>query len=139
MTNKEIADRLRDLIDGTSNGIVLSEAIQRIADDLDPPRPEPGTVVWWRYLTGSLWFLGTVNNSGVVQQFGTSESPHWSQIEYKPARIAGPMQEIVDIPPVSEWPEYALTYYVAFMDAGEAIDPVIILTRAEAARREAEG
>ena len=140
MTNKETAERLRKLIDGTSNGIVLSEAIQNIADELDPPRPEPGTVVWWRDAEGlGEWCLGQINNNRKVEFFGAWKELDLEAIQIKPARIAGPMQEIVDIPPVKDWPEYALTYYAAFMDAGEAIDPVIILTRDEAARREAEG
>ena len=144
MTHKEIADRLRGLIDGTSNGIVLSEAIQRIADELDPSHPEPGTVVWWKgafFGASKEWQLGEADRDGVVQ-FGREQSTSWEDIEYKPARIAGPMQEIADIPPAKVWPrkcdEVELRWHYD--------DPNFIseyagatITRGEAARREAEG
>ena len=149
MTNKEIAerlreiaDRLRDLIDGTSNGIVLSEYIQRIVDELDPPRPEPGTVVWWRFI-GALayhgWEHGVVDKSlkGIWSSDGLV---HWSRIEWKPTRIAGPMQEIVDIPPVSEWPEKTDDVNIwAQYTSGLRGEVLKRITRAEAERREVEG
>ena len=138
MTHKEIAERLRDM--SNRIGSLTQSSLAELADQIDPPLFEPGTVVWWRYLTGSPWFLGTVNNSGVVQQFGTSESPHWSQIEYKPARIAGPMQEIIDIPPVSEWPEKTDDVNIwAQYTSGLRGEVLKRITRAEAKRREAEG
>ena len=142
MTHKEIAERLRDLIDGTSNGIVLSESIQCIADDLDPPLPEPGTVVWWRDAEGlGEWSLGQINNNRKVEFFGACKELDLEAIQIKPARIAGPMQEIINIPPVSEWPGNAgqiLAMYCTVTSARVA--PLIqVITRDEAARREAEG
>ena len=144
MTNKEIADRLRGLIDATSNGIVLSEYIQRIADELDPPRPSPGTVVWWRHIPrdGVIvdWTTGVVvpdNKAGIYSQYGWYA---WDEIEYKPARIAGPMQEIIDIPPVSEWPEKTDDVNIwAQYTSGLRGEVLKRITRAEAKRREAEG
>ena len=139
MTEREIAKRLRGVAKAPTLNIEGRRELTLIADELDPPRPEPGTVVWWRDAEGlGEWSLGQIHNTRKVEFFGAWKELDLEAVQIKPARIAKPMQEIVDIPPVSEWPEYALTYYAAFMDAGEAIDPVIILTREEAGRREAE-
>lgn len=46
MTNKEIAERLRALPTGLGYP-PLTEAIEAMINELDPPRPKPGTVVRW--------------------------------------------------------------------------------------------
>ena len=142
MTHKEIAERLRDM--SNRIGSLTQSSLAELADELDPPLPEPGTVVWWRFI-GALayhgWEHGVVDKSlkGVWSSDGLV---HWSRIEYKPARIAGPMQEIVDIPPVKDWPrncdEVELKWHYDDRDfmSGSA---GATITRGEAARREAEG
>ena len=142
MTHKEIAKRLRGLIDATSNGIVLSESIQRIADELDPPRPEPGTVVWWQDDEGlGDPALGQVNEHGCIEMFGTIRELELSEVKWWPVRIAGPMQEIVDIPPLREWPDNAdYAELRLHYGRGEMTTNVRFgITRDEAARRQAEG
>ena len=137
MTEREIAKRLREVAKAPTLNIEGRRELTLIADELAPPQGyEPGTVL--EDAVGRRVFYterGWMDADGLL--IGDTRHPPLANM--KPARIAGPMQEIVDIPPVKDWPEYALTYYAAFMDAGEAIDPVIILTRAEAERREAEG
>ena len=139
MTNREIAKRLRGLIDATSNGIALSVSIQRIADELDPTRPEPGTVVWFPIDEE----CGVVADNGRGVYTSCGELVPWGSLQEgtKPARIAGPMQEIVDIPPVSEWPVGALgldaVWYFPTQD--HIVTQWRITNRTEAARREAEG
>ena len=137
MTHKEIAERLRDMSNRV--GSLTQSSLAELADDLDPPRPEPGTVVWWRVAADDKWRLGCVLNYGIVPVDNLLACWNWDfkGLEYKPARIAGPMQEIVDIPPVSEWPRGANavnavyeTGYIGTTYIGE------IITRDEAARRE---
>ena len=43
MTDKEIAERLRDM--SNRIGSLTQSSFAELADELDPPRPEPGTVV----------------------------------------------------------------------------------------------
>ena len=145
MTDKEIAERLRKLIDGTSNGIVLSEAIQKLADELDPPRPEPGTVVWWRSKTMREWKIAKVCriNLAEKQLLGIRNMNatfiSLEDIEWKPARILAPDEVAVKIPPVSEWPEKCDAITWVYREPDGALchyDPII--TREEAERREAE-
>ena len=90
MNKTDIAKRLRGLAIRSHNEgkHQTADHITELADELDPPRPEPGTVVWWRKDVGDEWRIGTVYSGGV--EFGTS-SYSWDEIEYKPARIAGPM------------------------------------------------
>ena len=139
MTEREIADRIRATL------TVHSDLdLWRLADELDPPRPKPGTVVWWRWTNRKCergWSIGQVADNGrgvCIDIYSFKVSAEWRYIEWKPARIAGPMQEIVDIPPVSEWPD----------DVGSITQRMIphrsrtshtIITRDEAARREAKG
>ena len=134
MTEREIADRIRATLTVHSD-----PDLARLANELDPPRPEPGTVVWWQDDEGlGDPVLGQVNDLGFIELFGTKDKASIYSVKWWPARIAGPMQEIVDIPPVSEWPD----------DVGSITQRMIphrsrtshtIITRDEAARREAEG
>ena len=136
MNQKEIADRIRATLTVHSDFDLI-----RLADELDPPRPEPGTVVWWRVAADDTWRLGCVVAYGIVPADNINACWNWDcrGLEYKPARIAGPMQEIVDIPPVSEWPEYGDTLITLFEGKAKALRYRDVITRDEAARREAEG
>lgn len=138
MTNKEIAERLDDAI----------EAIRELRLEFDPPKPEPGTVVWWRYPTKPEWQLGLIDTTGdrVIDESGFYHTKR--EMETKPARILAPDEVPVKIPPVSEWPKlfgrlHAVSIvmsYVFIEDEGteEHIDGSEIITRAEAEAMEAE-
>lgn len=128
MTHKEIAERGRRILSQTDrNADDKYRELVELFDELDPPRPEPGTGLWWRYWRdGGAWKLGIVEEFGDGVVDSEQEFHGWGDIEYKPARIAGPMQEIVDIPPVSEW------------DGAESIYVRKAITRAEAERMEAD-
>ena len=136
MTEKGIVNQLRTLAQNPAIDATDRIELDHIADKYDLPRPKPGTVVWWRYIRFCADFaIGVVaaHGDGVIDS--EPEFHEWRHIEYKPARIAGPLQEIVDIPPMSEWPDggEALCMYI-----GSDPGPVVwrIITRAEAARRE---
>ena len=133
MTNKEIAERLRHVASGDPGLVTIEkDTLKKLADELDPPPLAPGTVVQF---TES-------GDYGIIGSFGHIHTQHSAITDprpYKPARIAGQMQEIVDIPPVSQWPRGASavnavyeTDYIGTTYIGE------IITRTEAARREAD-
>ena len=136
MTEREIAKRLRGVAKAPTLNIEGRRELTFIADELDPPQGyEPGTV--FEDAVGRRVFYterGWIDADGLL--IGDTEYP--PLVNMKPARIAGPMQEIVDIPPVSEWPD----------DVGSITQRMIphrsrtshtIITREEAERREAEG
>ena len=108
MTNKEIADRLRGMVGRKYIDMPgLDQAVRSFADELDPPRPEPGTVVWWRYKTADdeeFWKLGEVHIDGWVYAFGSTAPRLWKEIEYKPARILGPDEVAVEVTPNEQRP-----------------------------------
>ena len=81
MTQKEIANRLRALIpqiDVSTHGdvaggdrvytdsVVSASEVRELADELDPPMPENGTLVWWRATYHPEWTLGFVGNYAVI-------------------------------------------------------------------------
>jgi len=142
MTNKEIAERLRKIVDRQEKllgaGGSVTE-IRQIADELDPPRPEPGTYVWWRYTHNrSLgWYLGEYRESG-VDHFGSVYLVPWSDIEWKPARILADDEVAVKVPPVEEWTPNAtaIGIYMSYGDSG-CVKLRDIITRAEAEAQEA--
>ncbi len=117
MTNKDIAERLRKL--PTSLGSPpLTEAIERLANELDPPKPEPGTFVWWRVHYGHNWHPGIVcpNDTGELCIQGAIGLEEMSGVSWKPARILAPDEMTVKIPPVKKWPISAAAIYTHFVD-----------------------
>ena len=142
MTDKEIAERLRKIMADYGD---MGE-LQELADELDPPRPEPGTLVWWSYANDTARkHLGYVSD----RQYGVvplNEKPGFDdyyvpfeQIEWKPARILGLDEVVVKVPPVSEWPGDSETLITLFEGEKRAHRHRDVITRADAARREAEG
>ena len=138
MTNEERAQAYREVADWLLEHadiepqiqVRLSKLVRDYADELDAPRPEPGTVVWWRYIHSSADFaIGVVaaHGDGVIdfEQFFHA----WGYIECKPARIAGPEDVIIPL-------EIARNC-CGNSTAAEYMQDEI--RRAEAARREAEG
>lgn len=148
MTHKEIAKRLRGLVIAARNQhqYQTADRMEELADELDPGRPEPGTVVW------CIWF----DNDEPVNRLFLSES---DAREYKdsnpclitgmvaplrlPTRILAPGEVAVKVPPVSEWPDDALRidsepYYRMSGTYTKATGhQVTLITRAEAERMEA--
>lgn len=97
LTNKEIAQRLRELDESGNWG-----GVQDLADELDPPLPEPGTVVWWAHANDTgRQYIGYAVHDGVASlHHPESVRDHyvakWDRIEWWPARILEPGQVAVD-------------------------------------------
>jgi hypothetical protein len=156
MTNKEIAERLRELAQAMRVAeIPMPHVIEEVADTLDSPKPKPGTLVWWREVffgASKKWQLGEATWEG-IHGLGSEGLMTWGDVEYKPARILsddevagipgelirhnGKTYKILEIPPMWEWPiganEMAFVY---FSDERKELDPdkepVYTITRAEA-------
>jgi hypothetical protein len=150
MNEKQLAERLRDIANNAADADV---ELRLLADELDPPKPElkTGIFVYWRFLGESVWDRGfSIEDGGetvIIIKDGTTV--YLSQVEWKPARILGPRQVAVDIPPVVEWSyradkvEIVANYlerdsegYFAIISASE-LPTLASFTRAEAERMEA--
>jgi hypothetical protein len=141
MTHKETAERLRSIADLSSTGGVAKCLLHDIANKLDPPKPEPWTVFWFRWKDSlSEWKLAEANEVGGFDMFGTIIDGSFDDIEWKPARILAPDEVAVKIPPVKKWPISAHAIYIHFVDdtkrnAGEI---GCVITHAEAEQMEGE-
>ena len=150
MTNEERAQAYREVADWVLEHadiepqiqVRLSKLVRDYADELYPPRPTPGTIVWWQDTEGlSDPVLGQVTEYGFIEMFGTRKALGRREVKWWPARIAGPMQEIVDIPPVREWPMSATAIQMFYVDKNRRfLSPVgaigRVITRDEAAHKE---
>jgi len=92
MTNAEIVNRLREIANrDRPTHRQTRRDLNAIADELDPQRPEPGTVVWWK--TGGKWYLGYTLQDGVVPLGNDNDEEFddyyigWDKVTWKPARI----------------------------------------------------
>jgi hypothetical protein len=136
MTHKQIANRLREIIQG--EGPHPYTQLELLADTLDPARPEPGTVVWWRACGGETWALGMCYGRQGCESIGVADlyqtRYRFSDIEYKPARILAPNEVAVDMRTLKRLREYIRSEQRANMR--NLID--IIIEQAEAERMEAE-
>ena len=134
MTKKEIADRIRATLTVHSDPELV-----KLADELDPPRPEPGTVVWFPIDEE----CGVVADNGRGVYTSCGELVLWASLQEgtRPARIAGPMQETATIPPLDQWPEDAKYCEVAIVFDRHTNSRRVqhVIDRKEAERREAEG
>ena len=112
MTQKQIADRLRALIpqiDVTTHGdvargnrvytdsVVSANKVRELADELDPPMPDNGTLVWWRTGRHRRWTLGFVGVWVVIywseERKGVAEkSIGVDGFEWKKAEVLKPGQ-----------------------------------------------
>ena len=111
MTQKQIADRLRALIpqiDVTTHGdvargkrvytggVVSATAVRELADELDPPAPEPGALVLWMFShNGTRWHYGIVNDerNAVHTRFGYVD---FADIKWEKAEVLKPGQIAVE-------------------------------------------
>lgn len=140
MTHKEIAEKFQEI-----EKMAQSQSAWRIADvsrayanELDPPRPKPGTVVW----------CPQEQNYGIVRDDGCIEFGRYRRMlsvvgPIKPVSIPAPgypWQTTCTIPPVEEWPDDSEYCEVAIMFDRHTNSRRVqrVITRAEAERMEAE-
>ncbi len=149
MTNKEIARNGRAIMSSNTHSVKEKwRLLESLFEDLDPPLPEPGTVVWWRDCGDMPWALGLVGGTtgyGVINR--ERACYRWDEIEWKPAHVCGPRQKVVDIPPVEEWGKGDdIRAYVTEMDFHDDLgssrlinrEVGIVVTRPEAVAMEAD-
>jgi hypothetical protein len=163
MTNKDIAERLREIIAYQQDPHTRME---ELADELDPPYSEPGTAVWYRRTDADPWILAIVEEGGEGIVFEDASYLPWFNVyEWKPAYVAPPgtdhgTEALIDelynriadleerqlkpdevavkVPLVREWPEDAIEIYGEYDCAGgDRPVGLTIITRAEAEAREA--
>lgn len=133
MTNKEIAERIDIAMGSTEydgHGGVFQQ-LRALRNELDPPLPGPGTVVWWQDIDGlSEPKLGMVNMRGRIEIFGslTELEPH--QVSWKPARFLAPNEVAVEVPSTDDWPPKIHAIVKQWQVAPTDTD--VIITRAEA-------
>jgi len=58
MSDNELADRLRHIADGPTLTLEARRELHGVADELDPPKPEPGTPIWFQQREGGPWEFG---------------------------------------------------------------------------------
>ena len=154
MTNEEQAGAFRAIAEWVLENseiepqarVRLSKMIRGKADELDPPCPEPGMIVWWRYPHVRNWQIAKVHQAGdqlpgIYNLRGVFVT--MSDVQWEPARIPGPMQEIVDIPPTREWPLTATAIQMFYVDSNRRfLSPVgaigRVVTREEMVCKEEE-
>lgn len=93
MTNDEIGKRLRrKAAEMRMYGYLeAAESIEALADELSPPRPDPGVFVYWRFIGGVTWQPGIVygrigddKSHGVIDCHGTYR--RFDKIEFQLVR-----------------------------------------------------
>lgn len=140
MNEKQLADRLRRLSKARQNDLELN----KIADELDPPKPKHGKPIWFQQKPGGPWEFGmshidTNYSDDEVVLLSTDDGFTFEEIHaWKPARILGPRQVAVDVPPVAEWPEWANQIVAAYRNSGSGQNGIVtdIITRTKAERME---
>ena len=107
MEEKEIAERLREILDADDELFVAKNSIQKLIDELDPPKPASGTVVWWRENEGQAeWQIGMVASGTHVLAVDGEYINYFDleSIQWEPARIIVDDEVEVKILPENEWP-----------------------------------
>jgi hypothetical protein len=106
MTNRERAERLRDIAQAMRvSKIPMPHVVEEVADTLDPLRPKPGTLVWWREVffgASKKWQLGEATWEG-IHGLGSEGLMTWGDVEYKPARILADDEVAVKLPTVADF------------------------------------
>lgn len=98
MNNEELASQL----DQWANTIemaypIVAKQMRKQADELDPPKSEPGTPVWWRNFSSDHWSFGILDGSGfslIISDDGSEID--LTSVEWKPARVAGDDEVVVN-------------------------------------------
>jgi hypothetical protein len=95
MTSKEIAEIGRQCLN-----VRDYDRLHQLFDELDPPYPEPGTVVWYRRTDADPWILAIVEEGGEGIVFDDRSYLPWVNVyEWKPARILADDEVAVKAPP----------------------------------------
>lgn len=130
---KEIAEQIRVIKDAPTLTMEGRDALKRIANELDPPRPKP-VFVWFKPVHDphGNWRPGIMRLNGIIQGYKTSYPPEMVHA-WERASTHGPDEVVVKIPPVSEWPEQAGQILAMYCTVTSArIAPLTqIITRAE--------
>jgi hypothetical protein len=143
MTHKDIAERLREIIAYQQDPHTRME---ELADELDPPRPEPGTVVWYKFTREPAWSLKERWRLGIVTVEGdalwtvTHDLVLLCDVEYKPARILADDEVPATVPSIRAPFDYLILkwhYVCNGRDWGTA-DAGVRLTSDDVERMEAE-
>ena len=101
MTSKGFASLYRDVADRIAErettvdreDIKIAGMLRKRASELDPLKPEEGSIVWWRYrpryesIYYGPWKLGITcrANVGIYAADGLY---HWDEIEWSPTHVA---------------------------------------------------
>jgi hypothetical protein len=137
MTSKEIAEIGRQCLN-----VRDYDRLHQLFNELDPPRPEPGAVVWWRVTNDDKWHLGTTTSYGIVPADNHTSCWNWdiNGLEYRPARILADDEVAVQVPP--KFPdgsdEASLRWHYESNYDWMTDYAGVSITRAEAEAREAE-
>jgi hypothetical protein len=138
MTNKKIAERIRNIIQGEEPHPYTR--MERLADELDPPRPEPGTVVWMesgRYGITAKKGILTVSENGFGRFIPWDQEP---MIDPQPARMLADDEVAAIVPSIGAPFDYLILkwhYVCNGRDWGTA-DAGVTLTSDDVERMEAE-
>jgi len=101
MTDQEKADRIRKIAGFPALTIEARRQLRDVANEIAPPDPMPGTPIMWRR-NDDPWQYGIVEMGRCTRTWEGKQIP-LETIEWKPARILGPLQVAVDVPPVEKW------------------------------------
>jgi hypothetical protein len=140
MNEKQLANRLRDIANNAADADV---ELRMLADELDPPKPEPGKSIWFQQRIGGPWEFGISHidadySDDEVILVSANDGFTFEQIHtWKPARVLGPRQVAVDVLPVEEWPRNATYIGVYYENDSGLISPICDIPRTEAERMEA--
>lgn len=120
---KQLAERLRS-IENKIGFTHIEDArmeLDGVIEELDPPKPEPGTVVWWKASKYDRRRYGlvvshTTGINAVVMDTGGEllfDEIGKQGIDWDVVRIPARDEVVIKIPPAREWPKYAvdLTLY----------------------------
>jgi hypothetical protein len=136
MTNKEISEIGRQCLN-----VRDYDRLHQLFDELDPPYPEPGAVVWYRRTDADPWILAIVEEGGEGIVFDDRSYLPWFNVyEWKLARILADDEVAVQVPDISGWPDDSECVEVALIyDRHTHLKYAQhVITRAEAEAREAE-
>jgi hypothetical protein len=139
MDEKQLADRLRKLSKARQNDLELN----KIADELDPPRPKLGTVVWFQQREGGPWELGMVTFDSFEDEpvvISATDGYTFAQLStWKPVSIPdeegycvvdGELHKLVEVPLSAD------TVY--FVDEGDGLEWTAFADRFQVMRKEKE-
>ena len=112
---KYVGAKLRELSELAKDGFIVTDSVLTdLANKVDPPRPEPGTVVWWRE-DGGNWQIGIVSEDREIIDVEIN-AYEFREVEWKKANVCYPGEMPFFIPPAEEWPKEATCIIAHFSD-----------------------